>query len=799
MGTAFRYALFSFFFMAWSVFAYATQIKKAEYFWDTDPGVGNGILCMPFTASDSVHLNQSISTSGLSAGIHLLYIRTQSDSGVWSLSEGRPIRVESELVIGEYFWDSDPGIGQGNPIPIYFPTDSLATTFYGNTQGLSKGVHQYFTRFRNVDGQWSLAEGRPITMISPIQYAEYFWDTDPGQGNGLPVTLWVTGDSINTNLTISTAGLPGGYHMWYMRTQDADGDWALSEGRSMYVQPQIIGGESFWDTDPGLGNGLPIYLWGYTDSLATNFNPSTTGLSKGYHTYYTRFKNSDLTWGLSEGRVIKVTTPIIAAEYFIDTDPGQGNATSLPIVAGEQTQFDGTITLPNLSEGLHRLCIRTKQLEGAWSMVEVKNFWIQTIDTSTTQQIVATEYYFDTDPGQGNGNSISINPSAVVNWNHSIPVPSSLEGLHRIYWRTQDNHGKWSMSETRMIYLLPPIIHAAEITAVEYYFDTDPGVGNATSLPITAGGPTINACDFISVPNLSLGNHRIYFRTKDNLQHWSLHEGKSFSVVNSSNVDITANSTSVCPNTNATMTAFTTNGYANYQWYKDCDPIDGATTATYVPLSAGHYWVTVSKLGQVQVDDVVLYDSCYMSFSLKLFLQGYYMGSGSMQSVLANQGENPNTSLTDFIDVKAYDKNTLNFISSGPGILFTDGTVSCSMSPVYDSVYLCISHRNTIQTWSANPVLLSNQFNYDFTTAASQAFGDNQIEVEPGVFALYTGDIDQDGFIDSFDFPLLDTDIFNGANGYYMTTDLNGDGFVDSFDYPIFDVNSFNGVSVISP
>ena len=121
------------------------------------------------------------------------------------------------------------------------------------------------------------------------------------------------------------------------------------------------------------------------------------------------------------------------------------------------------------------------------------------------------------------------------------------------------------------------------------------------------------------------------------------------------------------------------------------------------------------------------------------------------------------------------------------------------MSPVYDSVYLGISHRNSIQTWSANPVLLTNQFNYDFTTAASQAFGNNQIEVEPGIFALYSGDINQDGFIDSFDFPLLDTDIFNGVSGVYVNTDLYGDGFVDSFDFPVFDVNSFNGVSVMTP
>ncbi len=777
----------------------ADNITAAEYFWDNDPGVGNGIACATFTASDSVHLTQTISTTGLNSGIHLLYIRTKSINGIWSLSEGRPIRVEAELVIGEYFWDTDPGIGNGTAIPIYIPTDSLATTFFGSTNSLHKGVHQYYTRFKNSEGRWSLAEGRPITIVSPIVYAEYFWDHDPGQNNGLPIALSLTGDSVQTNLNISSAGLPSGFHQLYIRTRDADGDWALSEGRAIYVQAQIIGGESFWDTDPGLGNGNPIFLWGYTDWLSTNLIPSTAGLSKGYHTYYTRFKNSDMKWGLSEGRTIKVTTPIIAAEYFFDTDPGQGNGIVLPITSGETVNFDGSITLPNLSPGFHRVCFRTKQMEGSWSMAESKLINVLPLDTVPNKILVKAEYYFDTDPGVGNGMSIPLNQTTNITWNSSITLPSNLFGLHWFFLRTQDNLGKWSLCEQKMVYINPVQTMASNIVAAEYFLDNDPGLGNGISVPLNSPSSIVNECKFITLSNLSVGSHRICFRTKDNLQHWSLHEGKSFSVINSSNVDIIANSTSVCPNTNATMTAFTSNGFANYQWYKDCDPIDGATTATYVPTSAGHYWVSVSKLGQVQVDDMVLYDSCYFSFSLKLFLQGYYIGSGSMQSVLANQGDNPNTSLTDYIYVTAYDKNTLNFLTSAPAILFTDGTALGSIPPVYDSVYLLITHRNSIQTWTANPVLLTNQFNYDFTTAASQAYGNNQIEVEPGIFAFYTGDINQDGYIDGFDYPDFEMDSQNNVSGVYVATDLNGDGYVDGFDYPIFDANSQNNVSVIMP
>jgi hypothetical protein len=64
---------------------------------------------------------------------------------------------------------------------------------------------------------------------------------------------------------------------------------------------------------------------------------------------------------------------------------------------------------------------------------------------------------------------------------------------------------------------------------------------------------------------------------------------------------------------------------------------------------------------------------------------------------------------------------------------------------------------------------------------------------------MYTGDLNHDGFVDSFDFPVLDADIFNGVGGVYANSDLNGDGFADSFDFPILDLNSFLGASVMTP
>lgn len=58
-------------------------------------------------------------SSDLSVGPHWLEVRCQSDNGVWSEWQGQWIRVGGKVTLtgGEYFFDVDPGPGNGTPIP----------------------------------------------------------------------------------------------------------------------------------------------------------------------------------------------------------------------------------------------------------------------------------------------------------------------------------------------------------------------------------------------------------------------------------------------------------------------------------------------------------------------------------------------------------------------------------------------------------------------------------------------------------------------------------------------------------
>ena len=174
-----------------------------------------------------------------------------------------------------------------------------------------------------------------------------------------------------------------------------------------------------------------------------------------------------------------------------------------------------------------------------------------------------------------------------------------------------------------------------------------------------------------------------------------------------------------------------------------------------------------------------------------------------MQRVLTNQIVRYSSYIpTDTITVELRpDNDPSQVFYTGQTVLMADGnaTISLPAGALGQSYYLVVKHRNTLQTWSTNPVTMSGTVTYNFSTASSQAYADNMIEVETGVWAFYTGDLNQDEFIDPFDFPIFDADNFALVSFDYYATDLNGDGFVDPFDFPIYDGNNFNLIFSIHP
>ncbi len=115
--------------------------------------------------------------------------------------------------------------------------------------------------------------------------------------------------------------------------------------------------------------------------------------------------------------------------------------------------------------------------------------------------------------------------------------------------------------------------------------------------------------------------------------------------------------------------------------------------------------------------------------------------------------------------------------------------------------YLTINHRNSIETWSSNFITFTEEMaSYDFSNSASAAYGSNQLQVDqsPLKFAMYSGDVNQDGLADLTDIVLINNDANVFEEGY-ENTDVNGDSFVDVTDVITAYNNSIKFVSAIRP
>ena len=188
---------------------------------------------------------------------------------------------------------------------------------------------------------------------------------------------------------------------------------------------------------------------------------------------------------------------------------------------------------------------------------------------------------------------------------------------------------------------------------------------------------------------------------------------------------------------------------------------------------------------------------------IKCFLQGYYNGGNLMQTVRYNQGSINDTqsTQTDWVTVELHQANTpFQSIYSFNGIIHTNGIIRCPIPASLNgqSFYIVLKHRNSVETWSSLPVVLSSFTSYDFTISMNQAYGNNLVEVESGTWSFFAGDLNNDENVDLLDATLIETDITNFSFGN-VATDINGDGNVDLLDAPLTEINIRDFIYAIHP
>jgi hypothetical protein len=258
---------------------------------------------------------------------------------------------------------------------------------------------------------------------------------------------------------------------------------------------------------------------------------------------------------------------------------------------------------------------------------------------------------------------------------------------------------------------------------------------------------------------------------------------------------------------NITYTAFGTNT-ANTTTTFASRTLDMSTINQVDQAATVYLKLTVSgasnATGNNRIDNFVIRATTQLqnkTLNLKAFIEGLYnVATGEMNPTNDDTfAPKWGATIADTVTIKLHDATTFNEIEKFSGINWnTDGSMQITTVPsAYNGdYYISIFPKNGVPVTTSAPVSFAGSIiDYDFTTDQTKAYGSFAMkEVETGVFALYSGELDHDMFyfIDLSDLPFEEADVELGSIGY-LNTDIDGNGWVDLSDLSFIEANMVNG------
>jgi hypothetical protein len=175
---------------------------------------------------------------------------------------------------------------------------------------------------------------------------------------------------------------------------------------------------------------------------------------------------------------------IIAAEYFINSDPGEGNGTV--IATGGTPLWEVTVNANDLNVPVgSKMYIRFKSTNGRWSAP--RSLLRKSYFENRGGTLQYGEYYLNSDPGQGNGQPLS--------FQNGIADISGLtiQQGDKLYVRIRDNLNRWSPSR-------PVTFRFKKIDKAEYYLKYGSG-GSSNPLPMSLSAYDPYNCVYTATAN----------------------------------------------------------------------------------------------------------------------------------------------------------------------------------------------------------------------------------------------------------------------------------------------------------
>lgn len=216
-------------------------------------------------------------------------------------------------------------------------------------------------------------------------------------------------------------------------------------------------------------------------------------------------------------------TVIDSAEYYVDQDPGVGQGVNIPTTPDTVVALSASVDVGSLAPGLHIVGLRVRDNRGLWSLADVRLFYL--IGTEhDDHEVLAAEYFFNQDPGVGNGISLAVAAAPSIAVSELIDISSLPFGLNSISLRTRDSRNLWSMAASRVFYTLPDFSGTSDqlLADAEYYVNVDPGPGNGIPF-LPEDGAWDEDVEEVSesIAGTPVGRHVLGVRFRDNRGQWS--------------------------------------------------------------------------------------------------------------------------------------------------------------------------------------------------------------------------------------------------------------------------------------
>ena len=322
-----------------------------------------------------------------------------------------------------------------------------------------------------------------LASAQNIDSVEYFFDADPGFGDATRIYTGTPAPTINLEETLTASGLSLGFHVLHMR--------ALIDEQVLMTLDST---KSTAD-----GDGIDTAYFSY-DTL------------KAWGSYQTRLVYVD-----PGGSIV---SNIDAIEYFFNDDPGYGAATRIDLTDGLNVMDNIQFTASSLPLGFHVLFVRSQSVDGEWGPAESTLVYVDQ-SGALTINVDAVEYFFDEDPGYGNGTRIEVTSANLIQFDSLLTSSNLSLGFHTLFMRAQaESDGDWGSAQSRLVYVDPSGSLIIDVDLIEYFFDEDPGYGNGIQISPDAPSNLISVVGSLVSDTLATGFHTLHVRGRSTSGEW---------------------------------------------------------------------------------------------------------------------------------------------------------------------------------------------------------------------------------------------------------------------------------------